>query len=142
MASPNMGGLSLPCEGKVCMRVKIKRVRGIVFPSYLRAEAFGVTLLEGAMYGKPLISTEVGSGTSHVNVDGETGIVVTPGSSKALRHAMDQLYTRPEMAALMGKRARKRYEQLFTGELMGRRYDGKTMPRLSLNSATFIASDT
>ena len=74
------------------------------------------------MYSKPLISTEVGSGTSHVNVDGETGIVVTPGSSKALRHAMDQLYARPEMATLMGKRARKRYEQLFTGKLMGRRY--------------------
>ena len=50
-----------------------KLSRGIVFPSYLRAEAFGVTLLEGAMYCKPLISTEVGSGTSHVNVDGETG---------------------------------------------------------------------
>ncbi len=99
-----------------------KLSRGIVFPSYLRAEAFGVTLLEGAMYGKPLISTEVGSGTSHVNVDGETGLVVTPGSVKDLRHAMDQLYYRPEMARLMGQRARQRYEQLFTGSLMGERY--------------------
>ena len=96
--------------------------RGIVFPSYLRAEAFGVTLLEGAMYSKPLISTEVGSGTSHVNVDGETGLVITPGSAKDLRHAMDQLYHRPEMARLMGQRARQRYERLFTGSLMGERY--------------------
>ena len=74
------------------------------------------------MYGKPLISTEVGSGTSHVNVDGETGLVVTPGSVKDLRYAMDQLYYRPEMARLMGQRARQRYEQLFTGSLMGERY--------------------
>lgn len=96
--------------------------RGIVFPSYLRSEAFGVTLLEGAMRGKPLISTEVGSGTSHVNIDGDTGLVVAPGSAKALRTAMDQLYFRPDMAKLMGTRAKKRFENLFTGKLMGRRY--------------------
>jgi hypothetical protein len=35
---------------------------------------------------------------------------------------MDQLCDRPEMASLMGQRARKRYEQLFTGQLMGSRY--------------------
>ncbi len=51
----------------------------------MRTEAFGVTLLEGAMYGKPLISTEVGSGTSHVNIDGQTGIVVPPGSHNSLK---------------------------------------------------------
>ena len=28
----------------------------IVFPSHLRSEAFGISLLEGAMYGKPMIS--------------------------------------------------------------------------------------
>ena len=99
-----------------------KLCRGVVFPSYMRSEAFGVTLLEGAMYGKPLISTEVGSGTSHVNIDGETGLVVPPGSSKALREAMDQIYHRPDVARLMGGRARNRFEKLFTGELMGRRY--------------------
>ena len=100
----------------------LQRSLGIVFPSYLRAEAFGVTLLEGAQHRKPLISTEVGSGTSHVNIDRETGIIVAPGSSHALRQAMDQLFFRPEMAALMGKNARKRYERLFTGKLMGTRY--------------------
>ena len=74
------------------------------------------------MYEKALISTEVGSGTSHVNIDGETGLVVTPGSPKALRYAMDQLFHRPEMTRLMGQRARQRYELLFTGGLMGERY--------------------
>lgn len=109
----------LPDEEKVSL---FKLCRGVVFPSYMRSEAFGVALLEGAIYGKPLISTEVGSGTSHVNVDGETGLVVPPGSHKALREAMDHLYYRPDMARLMGRRARERYERLFTGELMGRRY--------------------
>jgi len=106
-------------EEKVAL---FKLSRAVVFPSYLRAEAFGVTLLEGSMYGRALISTEVGSGTSHVNIDGETGLVVPPGSATELRQAMDQLHYRPEMAELMGRRARKRYEQLFTGKLMGQRY--------------------
>jgi rhamnosyl/mannosyltransferase len=109
----------LPDDAKISL---FKLCRGVVFPSYMRSEAFGVTLLEGAMYSKPLISTEVGSGTSHVNVHGETGLVVPPGSSRALREAMDQLFHRPDMAKLMGRRARDRYERLFTGELMGKRY--------------------
>ncbi|MEQ8857243.1 MAG: glycosyltransferase [Pseudomonadales bacterium] len=99
-----------------------KLSKAIVFPSYLRSEAFGVTLLEGAMYGKPLISTEVGSGTSHINIDRKTGFVVTPGSAKALRDAMDQLDDRPGLAHSMGIRARQRFSKLFTGSLMGDRY--------------------
>jgi len=101
-----------------------KQAKGVVFPSYLRSEAFGVTLLEGAMFARPLVSTEVGSGTSHVNVHGETGYVVTPGSAPELRDAMDRLHNSPDIAELLGRRARERYEQLFTGELMGARYTG------------------
>ena len=96
--------------------------RSVVFPSYLRTEAFGVGLLEGAMFSKALISTEAGSGTSHVNISGETGLVVDPGCPTALRQAMDRLHACPEMAQGMGGRARQRFDQLFTGDLMGQRY--------------------
>jgi len=96
--------------------------RAVVFPSYLRAEAFGVTLLEGAMSARPLISAEVGSGTSHVNIHRDTGLVVPPGNSRALREAMDELHRDPVAARRMGERARQRYEQLFTGSRMGARY--------------------
>ena len=96
--------------------------RAVVFPSYLRAEAFGVTLLEGAMSGRPLISAEVGSGTSHVNVHDETGLVVEAGSPVALREAMDELFLDRAKAERMGEKARLRYETLFTGRLMGGRY--------------------
>lgn len=99
-----------------------KLCRGIVFPSFLRSEAFGVTLLEGAMFGKPLISTEVGSGTSHVNIHEETGFVLPPGSHRALREAMDKLHYYPDLAAKMGRNAALRYQKLFTGQLMGERY--------------------
>ncbi len=109
----------LPDSTKVAL---FRLARAVVFPSFLRSEAFGVTLLEGAIYGKPLISTEIGSGTSHVNVHGETGLVVPPGSAEMLRAAMDSLSQNPEMAARLGRGARARYERLFTGSAMGRRY--------------------
>jgi len=96
--------------------------RGVVFPSYLRSEAFGVTLLEGAMSSRPLISAEVGSGSSHVNINEQTGLVVPPGDSSALRAAMDELYRDEGKARIMGENARRRYEELFTGRLMGERY--------------------
>ena len=108
-----------------------KLCRGVVFPSYMRSEAFGVTLLEGSIYGKPLISAEIGSGTSHVNINGETGIVVTPGSPKALREAMDRLHFNPDLARRLGQGARERYERLFTGELMGKRYNRLYLELLS-----------
>ncbi len=120
-----LGLTNLVFAGYVSDAVKVslfQLCRGVVFPSFLRSEAFGVTLLEGAMYGRPLISTEVGSGTSHVNVDGDTGLVVPPGNARALRAAMDHLYYRPDAARSMGERARLRYEQHFTGQLMGQRY--------------------
>ncbi|ARN73860.1 glycosyltransferase [Oceanicoccus sagamiensis] len=100
----------------------LKLSKGVVFPSYLRSEAFGMTLVEGAMMGKPLISTEVGTGTSHVNIDGETGLVTSPGSVKELREAMDFLYNNPEEADAMGENARNRYREYFTGQIIGEQY--------------------
>ena len=111
--------------GHVSDEIKVALIdlsRAVVFPSYMRSEAFGVALLEGAMRGKPLISTEVGSGTSHVNVDLETGLVVRPASHKALREAMDRLYRRPDLARRLGEGARQRFDRLFNGRLMGDRY--------------------
>ena len=64
----------------------------------------------------------MGSGTSHVNIHGDTGLVVPPGNSRALREAMDELYGDAEKARRMGARARLRYEELFTGRRMGERY--------------------
>jgi len=94
----------------------------IVFPSHLRSEAFGISLLEGAMYGKPMISSEIGTGTTFINLDGITGRVVPRGDAGALRRAMDDLWARPEDAASMGERAYDRYRQLFTSEKMSRSY--------------------
>ncbi|MEM7465033.1 MAG: glycosyltransferase [Pseudomonadota bacterium] len=47
--------------------------RGLILPSHLRSEAFGIALLEAARAGKPMISCEIGTGTSFVNKHEETG---------------------------------------------------------------------
>jgi glycosyltransferase involved in cell wall biosynthesis len=96
--------------------------RAVVFPSHLRSEAFGVTLLEGAMLGKPLISSEIGTGSSYVNVDGETGLVVPPADPDALRNAMRRLDQDAALAAEMGRRARRRFEDMFTAQTMAESY--------------------
>jgi glycosyltransferase involved in cell wall biosynthesis len=90
-----------------------------VFPSHLRSEAFGISLLESAMYGKSMISCEIGTGTTYINIDGETGLVVEPENPAALRAAMDHLWNNPEQAEQMGKCAEQRYQQFFTAQRMG-----------------------
>ena len=90
-------------EDKIAL---VKLCRGVVFPSHLRSEAFGVTLLEGAMFGKPLISSEIGTGSSYVNIDGVTGIVVPPNDPVALRDAMRRLGQDEALATKMGRCAR------------------------------------
>lgn len=95
---------------------------GVVFPSHLRSEAFGISLLEGAMFGKPMISSEIGTGTTYVNASGETGLVVPASEPLALRQAMQYLWEHPEEARRMGKNAEHRYRTLFTADRMVRSY--------------------
>jgi glycosyltransferase involved in cell wall biosynthesis len=94
----------------------------VAFPSHLRSEAFGISLLEGAMFGKPMISSEIGTGTTYINVHGESGLVVPPSDHEALRAAMRTLWDNPEMAHEMGRRAEARYWQLFTSAQMAEDY--------------------
>jgi glycosyltransferase involved in cell wall biosynthesis len=94
----------------------------VAFPSHLRSEAFGISLLEGAMFGKPMISSEIGTGTTYINIHNETGLVVPPSDPQALGEAMRTLWDNPGMAAEMGRRAAERYRTLFTSEQMAASY--------------------
>lgn len=95
---------------------------GIIFPSNLRSEAFGISLLEGAMYGKPLISTEIGTGTSYININQQTGLVVKPSCPHSLLQALNFMWENPQVTHRMGLESSKRYQQLFTADTMAERY--------------------
>lgn len=88
----------------------------VVLPSHLRSEAFGVTLLEAAMYGRPMVSTDMGTGTSYANLHGETGLTVPPADAAALRQALDVLHGDAALRSRCGAAARQRYLQHFTAD--------------------------
>lgn len=106
-------------EEKVAL---LRQCRAFVLPSHVRSEAYGMVLVEASIYAKPMVTCEIGSGTSYVNLDGETGFVVEPANPKALSAALNRLLNDFSMALDMGRAARCRYEQLFTGRAMGDAY--------------------
>lgn len=111
--------------GQVTNAEKMALINGckaLILPSHLRSEAFGVVLIEAAMCGKPMISCEIGTGTSFANLDNETGFVVPPQSPDALANAMQTLIKDSQLVERMGKAARSRYQQLFSGEALGIAY--------------------
>jgi O-antigen biosynthesis rhamnosyltransferase len=96
--------------------------QGFVFPSHLRSEAFGLSLVEAAMAGKPMISCEIGTGTTYINRHGETGLVVPPSDAPALAQAMHDMMQSPERTAQFGQQARQRYLTTFMAERMSAAY--------------------
>ncbi len=102
-------------EDKICL---LQLSLAMVFPSHLRSEAFGISLLEASMLSKPMISCEIGSGTTYVNQHELTGLVVPPASPQALRAAMQRLWNDKAECVQFGMQARLRFEQLFTAERM------------------------
>ena len=102
--------------------VLMVHAKAVILPSHLRSEAFGVTLVEAAMFGKAMISTEVGTGTSYINLHGQTGLVVEAGSVQSLQAAMQRLNSDHALCTKFAEQARQRYESLFNGEKMGEAY--------------------
>ena len=100
----------------------LQSCRALVLPSHLRSEAFGMVLVEAAMFGRPQISCEIGTGTSFVNAHEESGIVIPPENPDELGRAMSHLLGDPSLADRMGLAARARYERLFSGNALGNAY--------------------
>lgn len=89
-----------------------------VLSSHLRAEAFGIVQLEAMAAGLPVISTELGTGTSAVNQHGVTGFVVPPSEPLRLAMAIRVLLANAELRRQLGQRAQRRVDECFTHERM------------------------
>ncbi|MGH3054995.1 MAG: glycosyltransferase [Gaiellaceae bacterium] len=92
-----------------------------VLPSTHRSEALGLAMIEAMASGRPVVSTELGTGTSWVNQHGSTGLVVPPGDAVSLAAALNLLLDDPAMAGRFGAAARDRARREFSHDVMGER---------------------
>ncbi|MCL5074916.1 MAG: glycosyltransferase [Chloroflexi bacterium] len=92
-----------------------------VLPAVERSEAFGLVQLEAMACGKPLVCTELGTGTSYVNIHEETGLVVEPGNPTALGQAIERLLSDPLLYQRLSQGAIQRVTQHFRHDIMVQR---------------------
>lgn len=83
-----------------------------VFPS--RKEGMPIAPLEAMSCEVPLIISRIPGVTDLANIDGETGLYITPGSLEELKSVMVKLGSDPELREKMGRAARKRIERDFS----------------------------
>jgi glycosyltransferase involved in cell wall biosynthesis len=102
--------------------ILIRNCYSLVLPSILRTEAFGMVLVEAAMHSKPMISCNLSTGTSFVNLHNSTGYVVEPSNSSELAFYINKLLSNPQIATVFGMNARIRYENLFSDKNLGYSY--------------------
>ena len=98
-----------------------RAARVFVLPSTHRSEALGLAMMEAMASGVPVVSTELGTGTSWVNQHEVTGLVVPPGDPAALARAINTLVDDDALAARCGAAARARIECEFSHDVMARR---------------------
>ena len=89
-----------------------------VLPSIFRSEAFGIAQLEAMSCGKPVISTELCTGTSFVNQHMKTGLVVSPNDVEALVDAVQNVVNNPDLKAKYGNSCLERVSKYFSKEKM------------------------
>ena len=89
-----------------------------ILPSIFKSEAFGIVLIEAMACGKPVISTELGTGTSWVNIDGKTGFVIPSKDSKAISQAIKKILENKKLAQELSQNAKQRIEEEFSLEKM------------------------
>lgn len=84
-----------------------------VMPSY--REGFGVTNIEAASMGLPVVSTRIPGCVDSV-MDGATGTLVPPRDAEALAEAIERYYADPDLRARHGAAGRQRVLAEFRPE--------------------------
>jgi glycosyltransferase involved in cell wall biosynthesis len=77
------------------------------------AEGLGVALLQAASCGIPVVASNVG-GVPEIIIDQETGLLVPPEDSNALRDAIISLLENPARAKKLGQAARQLVDEEFS----------------------------
>ena len=92
-----------------------------VLPSVNNKEEFGLVQLEAHTCAKPVVSTTLPTAVPFVNLDGITGITISPRSSKELVVAVNKLLGDEGLRIRLGKQAQDRAESQFNREIMAKK---------------------
>lgn len=104
----NLGWISDPIQYYRLMQL-------LILPTY--REGLPTVLLEAAAMEVPVVATRA-TGCVDVVVEGETGLLVPIGDSKALAEAITLLLQNKTLRENMGRNARQRMEKLFRQEIV------------------------
>jgi rhamnosyl/mannosyltransferase len=91
-----------------------------VLPASHPSEAFGLVQVEAMAAGLPVVCTELGTGTTYVNRDGETGRVVPPRDPTALAAAVNDLLAAPSTRRALGAAAHARSAEFDLENMISR----------------------
>jgi glycosyltransferase involved in cell wall biosynthesis len=124
-------GMNLVVAGDGPLRSRVPGARGFVPHDELerlyaraavvacpsRREGFGVACLEAMAHARPVVATAVG-GLRDLVVEAETGLVVPPRDSRALRAALERLLAEPELRKRLGAAGRERARRRFSWDVV------------------------
>lgn len=85
-----------------------------VLPSVTALEGFGIVQIEAMAVGKPVVSSDLPSGVTYVNVHGETGLTFHVGDDVGLAEACNRLLSDEALRERLGRNARKRTFEKFS----------------------------
>jgi rhamnosyl/mannosyltransferase len=115
------GGL----DARVLLLGKVENVRPyflgcefLVLPSNSALEGFGIVQIEAMALGKPVVSSDLPTGVTYVNRDGETGITFPVGDSDAFAAACNRLLEDGTLRSRLGAYAKTRTQEKFSYSAM------------------------
>jgi glycosyltransferase involved in cell wall biosynthesis len=93
-----------------------------IFALTSRSEGFCLAVAEAMASGLPCVAFDVGA-LGELVVDGHTGFLVAAGDAEKFGIMLDQLIAAPELRTIMGCAAQLRAKDLFSVDIMVRRYN-------------------
>lgn len=87
----------------------------------IRFESFGITLLEGMLWSKPVVCSDFG-GMKEIVIEKENGLISQANNVKDLAVSLDKILSNDTLRNDMGRRGRKRLEDFFSAKLMYSNY--------------------
>jgi rhamnosyl/mannosyltransferase len=85
-----------------------------VLPSVSALEGFGIVQIEAMALGKPVVSSDLPTGVTYVNRDGETGLTFPVGDAEAFAAACNRLLEDDLLKRRLGEAARERTRREFS----------------------------